>query len=245
MKKVSVIMTTFNSRDHLKVTLESIRNQDYPSIEIVICDGGSTDGTLDIIRKYAKIPEMNIIWKSEKDNGIYDAMNKGYAMSDGDIIVFFNDVFSRKDAVRMCVEAIEREGYQGAHADLVYVEQDRIVRYWKMGEGRIKQGWMPGHPTLFLKREVYETYGLYKTDYSVSADYEFMVRILKNETVKLAYIPEVIVNMFYGGTSTEGIQGYLISLKEGHRALKENGVRGAILIDLKRTFRVLKQFMIK
>ena len=238
-------MTTFNSRDHLKVTLESIRNQDYPSIEIVICDGGSTDGTLDIIRKYAKIPEMNIIWKSEKDNGIYDAMNKGYAMSDGDIIVFFNDVFSRKDAVRMCVEAIEREGYQGAHADLVYVEQDRIVRYWKMGEGRIKQGWMPGHPTLFLKREVYETYGLYKTDYSVSADYEFMVRILKNETVKLAYIPEVIVNMFYGGTSTEGIQGYLISLKEGHRALKENGVRGAILIDLKRTFRVLKQFMIK
>lgn len=245
MKKVSVIMTTFNSRDHLKVTLESIRNQDYPSIEIVICDGGSTDGTLDIIRKYAKIPEMNIIWKSEKDNGIYDAMNKGYAMSDGDIIVFFNDVFSRKDAVRMCVEAIEREGYQGAHADLVYVEQNRIVRYWKMGEGRIKQGWMPGHPTLFLKREVYETYGLYKTDYSVSADYEFMVRILKNETVKLAYIPEVIVNMFYGGTSTEGIQGYLISLKEGHRALKENGVRGAILIDLKRTFRVLKQFMIK
>ena len=245
MKKVSVIMTTFNSRNHLKMTLESIRKQDYPFIEVVICDGGSTDGTLDIIREYAEIPEMNIIWKSEKDNGIYDAMNKGYIMSDGDIIVFFNDVFSRKDAVRMCVEAIEREECQGAHADLVYVEQNRIVRYWKMGKGKIRQGWMPGHPTLFLKREVYEKYGLYKTDYRVSADYEFMVRVLKNEAVKLAYIPEVIVNMFYGGTSTEGIQGYFISLKEGHRALEENGVRGAVFIDLKRTFRVLKQFVIK
>ena len=243
MKKVSVIMTTFNSRDHLKMTLESIREQDYPFIEVVICDGGSTDGTLDIIREYIEISEMNIIWKSEKDNGIYDAMNKGYAMSSGDIIVFFNDVFSRKDAVRMCVEAIEREACQGVHADLVYVEQNRIVRYWKMGKGRIQQGWMPGHPTLFLKREVYETYGLYKPDYKVSADYEFMVRILKKEDVKLAYIPEVIVKMFYGGTSTEGIQGYLLSLQEGHRALKENEIRGAALIDLKRTFRVLKQFL--
>ena len=85
-------MTTFNSRDHLKMTLESIREQDYPFIEVVICDGGSTDGTLDIIREYIEISEMNIIWKSEKDNGIYDAMNKGYAMSSGDIIVFFNDI---------------------------------------------------------------------------------------------------------------------------------------------------------
>ena len=245
MNKVSVIMTTFNSREHLRTTLESVREQDYPLIEIVICDGESTDGTLDIIREYEKMPDINLIWKSEKDNGIYDAMNKGYAMSSGDIIVFFNDVFSRKDAVRMCVETVEKEDSQGVHADLVYLEDGRIIRYWKMGQGNIKQGWMPGHPTLFLKRDVYEKYGLYKSDYKVSADYEFMVRILKDGKIKLSYLPEVIVKMYYGGASTGGLGGYITSLKEGHRALKENNVRNAALIDIKRTVRVLKQFVRK
>lgn len=242
MNKVSVIMTTFNSEEHLQTTLESVRKQDYPLIEIVICDGKSTDGTMDIIREYEKMPEMNIVWKSEKDNGIYDAMNKGYAMSSGDIIVFFNDIFSRKDAVRMCVEAIEREKSDGVHADLVYMDNAKIVRYWKMGYGNIKQGWMPGHPTLFLKRDVYEKYGLYKTDYRVSADYEFMIRILKDGKIKLAYLDETIVEMYYGGASTGGFAGYITSLKEGHRALKENQVKNAALIDIKRTLRVLKQF---
>lgn len=242
MDKVSVIMTTYNSITHLRTTLESVRAQDYPSIEIVICDGGSTDGTLDVIREYETLPDMQLRWKSEKDHGIYDAMNKGYQMSTGTIVVFFNDVYCRKDAVRLCVEAMSAPGYSGAHADLVYADGEKVIRSWKMGQGTIEQGWMPGHPTLFLRREVYEKYGLYKTDYRVSADYEFMVRMLKDGSVRLAYVPETIVHMYYGGTSTQGLGGYLVSLKEGHRALKENGVRGASLIDIKRTLRVLSQF---
>lgn len=243
MDKVSIIMTTYNSMEHLRTTLESVRMQDYPAIEVVICDGASSDGTLDVIREYEKLPDMDLKWKSERDKGIYDAMNKGFHMSTGSIVVFFNDVYCRKDAVRLCVEAMNAGSCSGAHADLVYADGERVVRSWKMGQGTIKQGWMPGHPTLFLKREVYERYGLYKTDYRVSADYEFMVRMLKSGDVKLAYVPVTIIRMYYGGTSTQGLEGYLVSLKEGHRALKENGIRGAFLIDIRRTLRVLCQFV--
>lgn len=242
MKRVSVIMTTYNSVHNLEKTLVSVMRQDYPLIEVIICDGGSTDGTLDIIRKYEKVPGLHLKWKSEPDKGIYDAMNKGYKMSTGSIVTFFNDVYSRADAVRLCVEAIEKQKSDGAHADLVYADGDEVVRRWKMGEGTIRQGWMPGHPTLFLKREIYEKYGLYKTDYKVAADYEFMVRILNKSEVTLTYVSETIVKMYYGGTSTQGMKGYLTSLKEGHRALKENGINNAWIVDIKRTVKVLRQF---
>ncbi len=242
MDKVSVIMTTYNSIEHIRTTLESVRRQDYPSIEVVVCDGGSTDGTLDVLREYEKLPDMELRWRSEPDHGLYDAMNKGYGMSTGEIVVCFNDVYCRKDAIRLCVEAMEAQNCSGAHADLVYADGDKVIRRWRMGEGTIAQGWMPGHPTLFLRREIYERYGLYHTDYRGSADYEFMVRILKDGNIRLAYVPETIVSMYYGGVSTKGLGGYLLSLKEGHRALKENGVKCAWVIDLKRTIRVLRQF---
>ncbi len=245
MDKVSLIMTTFNSIAHLRMTLESVRQQDYPAIEVAVWDGGSTDGTLEVLQEYEKRPDMDLKWRSGRDRGIYDAMNKGFELATGDIVAFFNDVYSRTDAVRLCVEAMNAQKSDGAHADLVYAEGDRVVRRWRMGQGTLRQGWMPGHPTLFLRRRVYERYGLYKTDYRVAADYEFMVRILKDGDVKLAYVPQTIIRMFYGGVSTRDANGYLTSLKEGHRALKENGVKGAVWIDLKRTIRVLGQFVDK
>lgn len=109
----------------------------------------------------------------------------------------------------------------------------------------IYTGWMPGHPTLFLKREIYEEYGLYKTDYKISADYEFMIRFLKDKQNHLAYLPEILVRMYYGGTSTSDTRSYIKSLKEGHKALKENGVHCAWIVDAIRTIRVLLQFIIK
>ena len=119
------------------------------------------------------------------------------------------------------------------------------MRYWKQGQGSIKKGWMPGHPTLYLKKQVYDTYGLYKTDYRISADYEYMIRILKDEKVKLSYIPRVLIYMCHGGTSTNSLGSYLDGLKEGHRALKENNVKHAFFIDMVRTLRVLLQFVRK
>ncbi|RKJ42461.1 glycosyltransferase [bacterium 1XD42-8] len=242
--KVSFILTTYNCKIQLKKTLDSIIGQDYSEIEIVIVDGQSTDGTVDMIKDYSAKSEKDILWISEKDKGIYDAMNKGYSLSTGEIVVFFNERFLKKNGVTMCVEAMnsEEQNYCGVHSDLIYVKDKKIVRYWRMGQGKIKNGWMAGHPTLFLRREVYETYGLYHTDYKISADYEFMVRVFKDEELKLAYIPKVLIQMYYGGVSTKDPFGYLCSLREAHRALKENHIRGAFLIDIKRMGRLMMQF---
>lgn len=240
-KKVSLILTTFNCADNLKRTLESIEKQDYPDIEVVIKDGGSTDSTLQVIKEYQEKSTLQIRSVSQKDKGIYDAMNQGYRMSTGDIIAFFNDVFTEPSAVRKLVNAITEE-YVGTHADLVYKDGERIVRKWHMGKGTIYQGWMPGHPTLFLKREIFEKYGLFDTSYRISADYEFMIRFLKDKENQLAYVPETLVSMFYGGTSSGGLSNYIHSLLEGHRALKKNYIRIAWWIDIRRTMRVLRQF---
>lgn len=241
--KVSLILTTYNCKENLVRTLHSIEQQDYLDIEVVIKDGKSTDGTVSIIEDFAN-KHSNVIWKSEPDNGIYDAMNQGYAMASGDIIAFFNDMFVGNGTVSKYVKAIEEGGADcmGVHSDLVYATDEKVVRYWKMGQGNIRQGWMPGHPTLYLKREVYEKYGLYDTSYKCSADFEFMVRILKDGKTKLAYIPEVLIRMFYGGTSTGSAGSYWVSVKESHAALKKNGIKMAWWIIFLRTVRTFRQF---
>lgn len=247
IKTVSLILTTYNSEENLEKTLASIEKQDYPFIEVLIKDGGSTDRTLHIIDVYAKISKYTVKWRTGGDNGIYDAMNQGYQMATGDIIVFFNDLFQERTAVSEMIQTIEADpDCVGAHADLVYATEEKVIRYWKMGPQKsLYLGWMPGHPTLFLKREIYERYGLYNPDYRIAADYEFMIRFLKDKDNHLAYLPETIIRMYYGGTSTGSPGSYLLSLKEGHRALKENGIKGAFIIDLLRTGRVLLQFIVK
>lgn len=246
MTKVSLILTTYNSKDNLEKTLNSIEMQDYPEIEVVIKDGGSTDGTVDIIQEYQRKSRHSVLWESKPDTGIYDAMNQGYIMSSGEVIVFFNDVFTESTVVKRMVNVIENNlDCVGAHADLVYKDGEKIIRKWCMGEGSIYHGWMPGHPTLFLKREIYERYGVYDTGYKISADYEFMIRFLKDEDNKLAYLPETIVDMFYGGTSSGGLKNYIDSMLEGYKALRKNRMSFIIAwwITFRRTLRVLWQFI--
>lgn len=244
MYKVSLLITTYNSVENLTLTLESVQEQTYENIEIVIVDGKSTDGTVAVIENFEKVSRFELKWISEQDTGLYDAMNKAYGMSTGDIIAVCNDQLCQKDAVALLVNAIEQggAGCVGAHADLVYVSDDKVVRSWHMGQGNIRKGWMPGHPTLFLKREIYEKYGIYDISYVCAADYEFMVRFLKDETNKLAYVPQVLVSMFYGGTSNAGLKNYIVSFQEGYKALKKNRVKYPLVITLRRTLRVLMQF---
>lgn len=251
MKKVSLLVTTYNVRDNLAVTLENIEAQDYPDIEVLIADGLSKDGTVDLIREFADrhsednpAEHITVRWISEPDCGLYDAMNKALSMSTGDIVAVCNDKLCTPDTISRLIHAIEQGGENciGAHADLVYVDGERVVRTWHMGEGKLSQGWIPGHPTLFLKREVYERYGIYDTDYCCAADYEFMVRFLKDEKNRLAYVPEVLIAMYYGGTSNAGLRNYLISFRESYRALKKNGMPHPLVISVKRTIRVLRQF---
>lgn len=246
--KVSLLVTVYNVKNTLPITLQSIAMQDYPEIEVVIVDGGSTDGTVEMIEAFAGRMEERqgflVRWISEPDDGLYDAMNKAFRLSTGDVVAVCNDKLCKPNAISLFVSAIEQGGERcvGAHADLVYVEGDRVIREWRMGQGRLSEGWMPGHPTLFLRREVYEKYGLYDTSYHCAADYEFMVRFLKDEKNVLAYVPDILVAMFYGGTSNAGLKNYLVSFQEGFLALKKNGVPHPLLITLRRSLRVLSQF---
>ena len=240
--KVSIITTTYNDKENLKKIIAQVKNQDYENIEYVIVDGGSTDGTLEVIAEAAEYFGDRLKWISEKDKGIYDAINKGIRLSTGDILGCCFDQYAGPDVISKMVTIMEKEGTDGVHGDLYYMEGDKVVRYWHQGQGNISFGWMPGHPTLYLRKSVYDKYGLYKTDYRISADYEFMIRILKDDKVKLSYLPEVLIYMSHGGTSTNSLGAYLAGMKEGHRALRENGVRFAWFTDLCRTLRVLAQF---
>lgn len=249
MQKVSLLVTTYNAVSLLPLTLQCIEQQDYPAIEVIIVDGASKDGTVDLIREFAKTyPDeakgREVKWVSEKDNGLYDAMNKAWRMSTGDIIAVCNDRLCESNAITLLVNAIEAAGEDcvGAHADLIYEQDGKTIRSWHMGEGKLSQGWMPGHPTMFIKREIYEKYGEYDISYKCAADFEFMVRFLKDGKNKLAYVPKVLVSMFYGGTSNAGISNYWVSVMESHKALRKNHVPFAWWLIFRRTIRVMKQF---
>lgn len=240
--KVSIITTNYNNADNLRKIIKQVKSQDYENIEYIIVDGASTDSSMEVIEEAKSFFGERLKVLSEPDTGIYDAINKGIKMATGDIVGCCFDEFTAPDVISRMVQIMEEEHTDGVHADLYYMDGERIVRKWKQGQGKIRFGWLPGHPTLYLRRWVYDTYGGYKEDYKVSADYEFMVRILYREQITLSYIPEVLIHMAYGGTSNNSLAAYLISLKEGHRALKENGVKFAFFTDICRTIKVLRQF---
>ncbi|SEP95607.1 glycosyltransferase family 2 protein [Butyrivibrio sp. TB] len=252
IKKVSLIMTTYNCHDQFLISIESALAQDYPDIELVIVDGGSTDGTVDLIREYAdkiskdreKYGNFTCKWISEPDKGIYDGMNKGIGMSSGDIIAVFNDEFTCRDAVSNYVHILEDGNYDAVHSDLVYADGDVWKRYWHMPNGNLRLGWMPAHPTLYIRREVYDRYGLYKTEYRSSSDYEFMIRILADGRLKLGYIPKVLIKMFYGGTSSAGLKGYARNTREAYLSLVNNKVAFPITIIVLRIIRTLHQYRV-
>ena len=243
--KVSVVTTTYNDIENLKRILAEVKKQTYPNIEHIIVDGGATDGTVDLLKELEEKEPGRISWMSEKDNGIYDAINKGIRMATGEIVGCCFDRYADEGVLMRMVEIMEKEGTDGVHGDLCYMDGDRIVRKWHQGQGVIRSGWMPGHPTLYLKKEVYDRFGLYRTDYRISGDYEFMVRILYRKEVTLSYLPEILIYMSHGGTSTNSLGAYVESMMEGHRALVENHVPFAWVTDLCRVVRVLSQFVIR
>ncbi|MBS6396760.1 MAG: glycosyltransferase [Clostridiales bacterium] len=245
LPKVSVITTTYNDAANLEKIMEQVARQDYENLEYIIVDGGSTDGTMELIRQMEERLPGRVRWISEPDHGIYDAINKGIRLAAGDVIGCCFDQYADEGVIRRMVEVMELEDTDGVHGDLCYMDGEKVVRRWHQGQGSIRSGWMPGHPTLYLRREVYERFGLYKEDYRIAADYEFMVRILYRREVRLSYLPEVLIYMSHGGTSTGSLQAYVESLKEGHRALRENGVPFAWFTDLCRIGRVLVQFVKK
>jgi glycosyltransferase involved in cell wall biosynthesis len=230
--KVSIITATYNSIKHLPDVFESISNQSYSNIEHIVIDGGSKDGTVEYIRN-SKFP---VILVSEPDRGIYDALNKGINLATGDVIGFLHsdDILASSQTISNIVKAFTSpigsasKGVSMVYGDLVFVDKqdvNKVIRYWKSRpykHGLLQRGWMPPHPTLFIRREVYEKYGLFNINLKCAADYDLIIRIFRDSMLSSVYIREVITKMRIGGMSTGGIKNIINKMKEDHWILKSN-----------------------
>jgi glycosyltransferase involved in cell wall biosynthesis len=232
--KVSIITVTYNSVATLRDTIESIQAQDYPNIEHIIVDGASTDGTLPLIQSYGdKIAHVI----SELDRGMYDAMNKGLRIASGDIIGILNsdDFYAATDIISTVVQHMQTTGAHCTFGDLVYVNPTnltKVVRYYSSSQFHPRlfaRGWMPAHPTVFIKRWAYQQYGLFKTDYKIAADYELLTRFLGKHQLSYHYIPRVMVTMRTGGASTLNLKSNWILNREIVRSCRENGISTNLL----------------
>ena len=210
--------------------MESVINQSYNNIEYIIVDGGSTDDTLSIINSY-KDKVSKVI--SEKDHGLYDALNKGIALATGDLIGFLHsdDFYVDQLVIEKIVNKIIDVDADGIYADLYYVDKNdsaKIFRKWHSGiyaHGMFLNGWMPPHPTFFVKRTCYETFGGFNLTLLSAADYELMLRFIHRHRIKLAYLPEFIIKMRVGGKSNVTLKNRIRANNEDRKAWKINGLK--------------------
>jgi glycosyltransferase involved in cell wall biosynthesis len=246
--KVSIVTIAFNSADTIRATIESVLAQTYSDLEYIIVDGASKDQTMDIVRSYGNRIHQVI---SERDQGIYDAMNKGVRMATGDVIGVLNsdDFYADEFVIRDVVERMQSEHADACYADLVYVDRldtQRIVRRWNSGPyepGQFLRGWMPPHPTFFLKRSKYEEFGVYALNLKSSSDYELMLRMLHRHHVKVAYLPRVITKMRLGGVSNVSWKNRWAANQEDRLAWKMNGLRPHWTTLIRKPLSKLAQFM--
>lgn len=239
--KVSLVTITYNSDTTLRNTVQSVLSQTYPDIEYIIVDGKSDDHTMDIIREYEQVFCGKLKWISEKDNGIYDAMNKGIRMATGNIVGILNsdDLLLDDKVVEDIVKAFD------VHTDaicgnLYFVKSDDInsvVRVWKGSPYQsFKNGWHPAHPTFYVRREVYEKYGLFDTSFDVSADFELMLRFIEKYHITVKYFNRYMVKMRVGGESTGSLKNIIKGNKNIMRAFKKNGMKVSFLYPIIRLF---------
>ncbi len=239
--KISIITPTFNSEKTVEETIKSILNQTYKDIEYIIVDGKSKDRTLDVVVKY-KDRIAKII--SEPDKGIYDAMNKGIKLATGEIIGILNsdDLYADEKVLEEVVRNFKEYDFDCVWGDLVYFFNDpnKIVRYWRSSdykEGLFQKGWVPPHPTFFVKKEIYDKYGLFRLDFPVAADYELMFRFLEKCKIRGKYIPKVLVKMRTGGNANK-LKNIIKGNFECMRAWKINNIKMPFYTPL---FRLMKR----
>ncbi|KAF0185756.1 MAG: hypothetical protein FD164_17 [Nitrospirae bacterium] len=227
--KISVITVCFNSEQTIKSTLRSVATQTWGEREHIVVDGASTDCTLAILHEHLSQLTQVI---SEPDIGIYDAMNKGLNVATGDIIGFLNadDVYAHQNVLAAVAEVMKRERLDALFGDVEFFRQEdpaKTVRRYSSSHfspEQIAWGWMPAHPALFLRRSVYERFGVFQPDYRIAGDFELVARIFKSGSLKYRYVPEVLVRMRTGGISTRGFSHTILLNQEVLRACRENGI---------------------
>lgn len=229
--KISIITSTYNSGKTIQDTLNSILNQTYKDIELLIIDGDSKDNTLEIVHQYESLFNGKLKYISESDKGIYDAMNKGIRMATGDIIGILNsdDLYMDNNVLEDIANTFIKNKVDSIYGNLNFVEEnntDKIVRTWKGSQhipGSFLKGWHPAHPTFYVKREVYEKYGVFDISFDVSADFELMLRFIEKHKISNLYLDRYLVKMRMGGESTGSIKKIIQGNKNVLRAFKKNG----------------------
>jgi len=248
VQKISIITVTYNSAQTLENTIQSVLLQDHPNVEYIIVDGQSTDGTLSVIRKYRHKIDHFV---SEKDDGLYFALNKGIALATGDIIgiLHADDFYMDDHVLSKIASTFEKTKADAVYADLYYVDKDntdKIIRKWHSGrysEGKFLWGWMPPHPTFFVKKEVYDKYGVFNTDLRSAADYELMLRFIHKHKIKLGYLPEFIVKMRTGGQSNASVKNRVKANKEDRKAWDMNALNPYFFTLTLKPLRKIFQFL--
>jgi len=250
---ISLVTACYNSAATLPDTLCSIRSQQGCSFEYIVIDGGSFDGTLGLIEAEKVAPGTRLVtWISESDQGIYDALNKGISLARGEVLGFLHadDVFAHPQVLSQVSACFDDPSVVVCYGDLEYVWRDapnRVMRHWQAGQfmqARLRRGWMPPHPTLYVRRSWYEAHGGFDTSYRISADYDLILRLFSDlSDFQVAYIPEVLVRMRAGGASNRSLRNVLRKSVEDFRALKSNGVGGLGALAWK-NFSKLGQFLV-
>lgn len=246
--KVSIITVTYNSEKFLHNCMESVLKQDYEDIEHIFIDGGSTDDTLRIINE---CKGENSVVISEPDKGIYDALNKGLKLATGDIIglLHSDDMLADNCIISEIVSSFEDTNADVLYGDLNYISgnstKKNIVRHWKSNSFKIvslKYGWMPPHPTLYCRKEVFEKLGIYDISYKIAADYDFILRLFSANDISTYYLPKVLVNMTLGGVSNQSLKSVWCKTREDLRVVRKNNIGGLYTVFFK-NIRKLKQFL--
>lgn len=246
--KVSIITVSYNSAETIEDTIQSVLSQEYTDVEYIIVDGKSTDHTAEIVSKY-----HNKISKfvSEKDKGIYDALNKGIALATGDIVglLHADDLYANTNVISDVVKQFTSSNAAAIYADLNYVDRyntTKVIRKWRSGnykDGMFLKGWMPPHPTFFVKKTCYDTYGTFNLKLRSSADYELMLRFIHVNKIKISYLQKMIVNMRAGGQSNVSLLNRLKGNKEDHLAWELNGLKPGMFTLIRKPLSKLLQYL--
>lgn len=245
--KVSIVTVCYNSAETIENTLISVISQSYPNIEYIVIDGQSTDATLEIIGRY-KSKLAKVI--SEPDKGIYDAINKGIQLASGELVGVLNsdDFYVNSSVIEEVVNTLQQKNADCVYGDLQYVDRqntDLVKRNWVSGkyeQGLFYKGWMPPHPTFFIKNECYKKYGYFNLKLKSAADYELMLRMLHVHQIKAAYLPKVLVKMRVGGKSNISLMNRIKANREDKLAWNINGIKPRFYTLLMKPLSKLGQF---